>query len=134
MTSIETARQESTKRDELIAAAEAMVPRIRARAAEAEERRRLPAETVRDIVDAGFLRMASPDRYGGCGLDCDAIFEIEAALGRGCGSTAWCYGVWAIHNWATGLFPERAQEEYYANPDVISSSSYYPTNEIGRAS
>ncbi len=113
---------------DLVARAAGLAPDLRARAAAAEERRRLPAETVAQLRAGGLLRAANPTRYGGSGLDCDAIFEVEAELGRACGSTAWCYGVWGIHNWATGLFPERAQDEYYADPDVISSSSYYPTN------
>jgi alkylation response protein AidB-like acyl-CoA dehydrogenase len=114
--------------DALVARAAALAPELRSRAGLAEEQRRLPPETVAQIRSSGLLRAANPARYGGSGLDCDAIFEIEAELGRACGSTAWCYGVWAIHTWATGLFPERAQDEYYADPDVISSSSYYPTN------
>src|SRR5712692_813190 len=115
-------------RDELIGRAAALVPALRERAARAEEQRRISSETIAEIQSAGLLRLASPDPYGGFGLDCDTAFEVEAELGRGCGSTAWCYGVWAIHNWATGLFPEEAQEEYYADPDVLSSSSYYPTD------
>src|SRR6266567_4647938 len=99
-------------REELIRRAAALVPALKQRAAQAEEQRRISPETVDDIRSAGLLRLASPDRYGGCGLDFDTAAEIVAELGRGCGSTGWCYGVWAIHNWATGLFPEEAQEEY----------------------
>lgn len=103
-----------------------MVPLLKRRAAHTEARRRIPQETVDQIIAGGLLRLANPDRYGGYGLDCDTIFEIEMQLGRGCGSSAWCYGVWAIHNWVTGHFPEQAQEEYFADPDVISSTSYTP--------
>jgi 3-hydroxy-9,10-secoandrosta-1,3,5(10)-triene-9,17-dione monooxygenase len=120
--------QAAATRDDLIARAGALVPDLKRRAPATEQARRISDETIAAIRAAGLLRLASPDRFGGCGLDFDAIAEVEAELGRGCGSTAWCYGVWAIHNWATGLFPREAQEEYYADPDVISSSSYYATD------
>jgi alkylation response protein AidB-like acyl-CoA dehydrogenase len=51
----------------------------------------------------------------------------DAVLGRGCGSTSWCYSVWASHNWIVGMYPMQAQEEYFASsPDVLSSSSFGP--------
>src|SRR6266567_112090 len=115
-----------SRAEELIGRAAEMVPALRARAGQAEAERRIPQETADQIVSAGLLRLANPDRYGGCGLDFDTIFEVEAELGRGCGSTAWCYAVWASHNWWLGLFPERAQEEYFSEPDVFSSSSLIP--------
>src|ERR1700730_2953609 len=114
--------------EELATRARALVPSLKQRARDAEQQRRISLESIDAIRSAGLLRAASPDRFGGCGVDCDAIFEIEAELGRGCGSTAWCYGVWGIHNWALGLFSEKAQAEYFDDPDVISSSSYYPTS------
>jgi len=115
-------------REDFVARAAALVPELKRLAPATEEARQISKETVAAIRAAGLLRLASPDRYGGCGLDFDSATEVEAELGRGCGSTAWCYGVWSIHNWATGLFPQEAQEEYYADPDVISSSSYYATD------
>jgi alkylation response protein AidB-like acyl-CoA dehydrogenase len=116
--------------DAPIGRAAAMVPTLRERASLAEAERRIPQETVDEIVASGLLRLAHPDRFGGCGLDFDALFEIEAQLGRGCGSTAWCYAVWASHNWWLGLFPEQAQAEYFSDRDVLSSSSLIPA---GRA-
>jgi 3-hydroxy-9,10-secoandrosta-1,3,5(10)-triene-9,17-dione monooxygenase len=115
-------------REDAVSRASALLPDLKRRAQETEDNRRVSAETVAAIRSAGLLRLASPDAYGGCGLDIESIAAIEAELGRACGSTAWCYGVWGIHNWATGLFPKEAQDEYYADPDVISSSSYYATD------
>jgi 3-hydroxy-9,10-secoandrosta-1,3,5(10)-triene-9,17-dione monooxygenase len=115
-------------REEALSRASALLSDLRGRAQRAEDERHISAQTVAAIRGAGLLRLASPDAYGGCGLDFDTLAEIEAELGRACGSTAWCYGVWGIHNWATGLFPKEAQDEYYADPDVISSSSYYATD------
>jgi 3-hydroxy-9,10-secoandrosta-1,3,5(10)-triene-9,17-dione monooxygenase len=67
-------------------------------------------------------------RFGGLGLDFDVVFDVAAELGRGCGSTAWCYSIWASHNWLAGMFPERAQEEYWGDsPDTLSSTSFNPS-------
>jgi alkylation response protein AidB-like acyl-CoA dehydrogenase len=63
------------------------------------------------------------------GLDLDVVFQIATEFGRGCGSTAWTYSVWASHNWLVGAFPEQAQREYWANSaNVLSSSSFNTSN------
>jgi 3-hydroxy-9,10-secoandrosta-1,3,5(10)-triene-9,17-dione monooxygenase len=52
-------------------------------------------------------------------------------LGRGCGSTAWCYAVWDIHNWMVGHWPLSTQEEYFASgPDTLSSSSFATAGKL----
>src|SRR5215211_5550656 len=91
-------------REELLRRASGLVPRLRERAARAEQLRRLPDETIADFLDAGLLRIGNPDRFGGVGLDVDALFEVALELGRGCGSSAWCYSVLTIVNWLIGLW------------------------------
>ena len=79
---------------------------------------------MRDLHETEALRAAQPSRFGGIGLNFDAVFDVAAELGRGCGSTAWCYSIWASHNWIAGMFPEQAQEEYWAKSyDTLSSTS-----------
>jgi alkylation response protein AidB-like acyl-CoA dehydrogenase len=74
-----------------------------------------------------MLRLANPHSFGGYGLDYDTVLEVVGILGRGCGSTAWCYSVWSSHNWMLGMYPLQAQQEYFAaSPDVLSSSSFAP--------
>lgn len=120
--------RDAVGRDELLRRAAELVPVVAERALMAERLRRIPDETVKDLVGAGLLRIANPDRYGGYGLDYDTVVEIGAELGRGCGSTAWCYTVWSSHNFLIGLYPERAQEEYFGpSPDVICCSAFNPT-------
>jgi 3-hydroxy-9,10-secoandrosta-1,3,5(10)-triene-9,17-dione monooxygenase len=86
---------------------------------------------VQDLVASGLLRIATPARYGGSGHEIDLMFEVAMELGRGCGSTAWCYAVWSIHNWMLGHWPEQAQDEYFADgPDTLSSSSFAPKGRL----
>lgn len=118
-----------TDREELLRRASELVPILRERAAQTEEMRRLPQETVQDYLDAELLRAAQPTRYGGLGLDYDVMLDVAVELSRGCGSAGWCYSIWASHNYVVGTFPQRAQDEYWADSyDTLSSTSFDPSN------
>lgn len=115
-------------RQEWVRRAAELVPMLRQRAAETEALRRIPRETIDALHAAEVLRAVQPKRFGGLGCDFDVAFDIAAELGRGCGSTAWCYGIWASHTWLAGMFPERAQEDYWADsPQTLSSTSFNPS-------
>jgi Acyl-CoA dehydrogenase, N-terminal domain len=117
--------QHRPTRAELLQRAEALVPAFAERAIETEQLRRIPQATLNDLREAGLLRVANPERFGGYGLDYDTVLEITAILGRGCGSTAWCYSVWSSHNWMLGMYPLQVQADYFgSSPDVLSSSSF----------
>ena len=115
-------------RDELLERAAALVPTLAERAARAEQLRQIPRETVDDLIASGLIRIGNPQRYGGHGVDLDTVHETAWELGRGCGSSAWCYSLWATHNWWLGHFPEQAQDEFFASgPDTLFSSGLNPT-------
>lgn len=123
--------EKTFSREQLLQRARDLVPGIKARAAETEKLRQIPAETVHALKASGLLRIANPPRYGGYDLDVDLYYEIASEIGRACGSTAWCYSVWSSHNWLIGHWPEEAQEEYFADgPDVLSSSAFAPTGQL----
>jgi 3-hydroxy-9,10-secoandrosta-1,3,5(10)-triene-9,17-dione monooxygenase len=104
------------------------VPVLKERAARTEQLRQIPPETVQDLVASGLMRLGNPPRYGGLDVDYDAAFEVGWELGRACGSTAWCYSLWTVHNWWVGHFPAPAQEEFFASgPDTRASSALNPT-------
>jgi 3-hydroxy-9,10-secoandrosta-1,3,5(10)-triene-9,17-dione monooxygenase len=114
-------------REELVRLAAGLVPALKERAARAEELRQIPPETVRDLMASGLIRIGNPPRYGGHDVDLDVAYDVGWELGRGCASTAWCYSLWAVHNWWIGHFPERAQDEFFATgPDTIFSSGLNP--------
>lgn len=114
----------STTIAELVGRASAMLPVLRERAPLTEELRRLPDETVKDLVASGLIRIGNPAKYGGLGAEYDAALPVGMELGRACGSSAWCYCLWTVHNWWMGHFPEQAQEEFFAGgPDVLASTS-----------
>ena len=108
-----------------------LVPALKQRARQAEELRHIPAETIRDLKDARLFNIPTPSRFGGSGHEIDLMFRVAMELGRGCGSTAWCYSVLSIHNWMIGHWPLALQEEYFATgPDTLSSSSFAATGKL----
>jgi 3-hydroxy-9,10-secoandrosta-1,3,5(10)-triene-9,17-dione monooxygenase len=114
-------------RDELLRRASQLVPVLKERAARTEKLRQIPPETVHDLVSSGLIRIGNPERYGGHAVDVDVAHEVGWELGRGCGSSAWCYSLWTVHNWWLGHFPEKAQEEFFASgPDTLFSSGLNP--------
>ena len=107
----------------LLARAAQLVPVLRERAGRTERLRRMPPETVEDLVASGLVRVGTPERWGGhVGVDIDTGHAVAWELGRGCGSAAWCGSLWIVHNWWLGHFPEQAQAEFFAaGPDTLSS-------------
>ena len=124
-TSVENLRQQSAipTKEELIGRAEALVPVLRERAADAEKNRRLSDATVQAFRDAGFHKIMQPRRFGGFELGIDTAAECIRTLASGCGSSGWVANLFIIHNWQLGLFPLEAQEEYWADgADPVSST------------
>jgi alkylation response protein AidB-like acyl-CoA dehydrogenase len=104
----------TVSRDECMLRAAQLVPALQERAAQTETRRRIPEETIAALCEADLVRVLVPARYGGLGLDVDVMLDLAAELGRGCASTAWCYSIWAGAAWFVGMYPEQAQDEFWA--------------------
>ena len=109
---------------DLMRRASELVPALKERAAHTEESRRVPPESVEDLLSLGLYRIGVPKRFSGLDMDYRLILDIAAELGRGCGSTAWCYSLWAAHAWLVGYWPLQAQQEVFGeNLDALCSSS-----------
>ena len=118
-------------RAELTARARAMIPALKARSAAAIAARRIPAETIREMREAGFFKILQPKRWGGYEMDPQAFFDVQMALAEGCMSTAWVFGVVGCHNFQMGLFDLRAQEDVWgSDTNVLISSSYQPVGKV----
>jgi len=116
----------------MVERAEVLLPRLRDRAADTEELRRLPPETERDLHEAGLFRIVQPKRVGGAELDYVALVDCAAILGRADASVAWNLANLASHHWMLGMFDKRAQDLVWdrdANA-LIASSFIFPA---GRA-
>jgi alkylation response protein AidB-like acyl-CoA dehydrogenase len=120
------------KREDLVHRAEALIPVLRARAAEADALRQLPAHTARDLKASGIARILQPASYGGCEASFAGMVDILRAIGRGCGSTAWCLAQYIGHNFMVSQWAPAAQETVWRDaPDNLISGILIPL--LGRA-
>lgn len=104
---------------ELIARARALIPALRQRAAACEAEKRIPDETVRDLVEAGFFRITMPKSAGGYAMRPSVLWAVAREIGRGCGSTAWIMSLLGLHPWLVGMFAPEAQRDVFADGDAI---------------
>lgn len=115
----------------LIERARAMVPRLKARAAQATAQRRIPEETIAEMQEAGFFRILQPRRWGGYEMHPNVFFEVQKLLAEGCMSTGWVYGVVGGHPYELALFHDQAQIDVWGEDDsVLVSSSYQPVGKV----
>jgi len=119
--------------EELLARARDLVPTLEARWERADRERRIAPETVAEMQAAGLFRVLQPRRWGGYEMDPQVFYKIQMQLAQGCMSTAWIYGVIAVHNWQLALYEERAQRDVWGEDSAtLISSSYMPKGELRR--
>lgn len=102
-----------TVAEDVLAAAEALVPLLRERAVETDEHRRISDDTYRRLQDAGFFHILKPKRYGGLEFSEHEHARVAMTLARGCASTAWVFSILSSDNMAILAFPEETQEEIW---------------------
>ena len=131
---VKTAKVQSAvpTKAEMIARAEALLPALRERSADAEKNRRMSDETVRELRAAGFAKILQPKRFGGYELGPDTATEVIRTIATACASTGWVTNLFVLHSWQVSLFPIEAQEEYWAGSDdrLCSTVSFAPQSEM----
>lgn len=117
--------------DQVLDGIHELLPTLRARAQEAEDNRRVPDDSIKEIRKTGFFRMLQPSRYGGMESGLVPFYSAVKLIASACGSTGWISSVLGAHTWHLANFPEQAQDDFWAkNPDALLSSAYPP---MGRA-
>ena len=109
--------------DEIVARARRVAIAIKENAAQADDLRRVPDESVRLMKEQGLLQVIQPRRAGGWEMSMRAHMDVIAALAEGCGSAAWVAGVAHAHSWLLGHFPEQALQEVYGKTPVTLVSA-----------
>jgi 3-hydroxy-9,10-secoandrosta-1,3,5(10)-triene-9,17-dione monooxygenase len=108
-----------------------LLPVLRERAQETEDRRSLPAETVKSLAEVGVFQLLQPARFGGIQAHPLTFLHAVRLLAGACGSTGWVASVIGVHNWQLALFPDQAQEDVWgSDPGTRMSSSYAPTGKV----
>lgn len=114
--------------DRLVKKAKELVPAIRDRAAIAEQMRRIPDETIREFVSAGFFRSFRPRRFGGYELDYGPPqLAIYPEIAKACASSAWVMAIIGSKPWVVGMFRKEAQDDIYGEkPEAIVCDALAP--------
>jgi len=108
-----------------------LLPVLKDRAQETEDRRQLSAETVKSLAATGFFRLLQPARFGGLEADPITFLSCVRDIASACGSSGWVSSVIGVHNWQLALFPDQAQQDVWGeDPGTLMSSSYAPTGKI----
>nr|BAU98045.1 FMNH2 dependent monooxygenase [Streptomyces sp. RI-77] len=99
------------------------------------ERRRIDADLVKAMREAGFMRHFVPARYGGAAGTFTDLLAAVATLGEACPATAWCASLFASTPRFVPCFPEAGQREFWAEgPDTAFVCSVLPFGEATPAS
>lgn len=124
---------QTTTREQLVRNAAESASTLREHADWSEENRRIHDKSVQVLADAGLFRMRAPAQYGGHQSDTRTLYEVAVELGRADGSAAWTASVYWIPTWMAGLFPDGAQAEVFATPDVRICGTLSPTGTAAPA-
>src|SRR5262249_33139501 len=114
---------------ELLSRARSTAAIVRAWVQETEATRRIADEVIAHMREAELFRILQPRAYGGFEYGFDVFAELVATIGRGCGSSAWVYGLGAVHQWFVACFPKEAQEEFWADPGAIAAGFFVPVGK-----
>jgi alkylation response protein AidB-like acyl-CoA dehydrogenase len=119
----------------VLARAESFHALIREHAAQGEQERRVPNETMRALIDAGVFRLGQPARYGGAQADIRSTIELSGIVGEADGSTAWLVAIHNLLAFLVGFYGEEAQHDVWGdNPEALVGGVFAPTATTTRAS
>jgi 3-hydroxy-9,10-secoandrosta-1,3,5(10)-triene-9,17-dione monooxygenase len=101
---------------------------LKSRAFEADKARRVPDQSIRDLLEAELFQLLVPRRFGGFEQRFTTVLDVGLELARGCGSTAWLYCLLCNHHWILAQYPLEAQEEVYGG----RSHAFFPQTVSGK--
>ncbi|HTZ01562.1 MAG TPA: acyl-CoA dehydrogenase family protein [Xanthobacteraceae bacterium] len=119
---------------DILGRARDLAPAFGKRAEAAEEGRRIPEASVKDMLDAGFARILLPREIGGYGLGFDSWCDVTRELSKAEASHGWCAGLIIHHAHLVAQFPRAGQEAVWADGvDVPIAASFAPAAKAVRA-
>ena len=121
------AQQTVTSREELVARATSLIPKLKERQVETEEIGKMPDATIEDLNRAGLLRLFQAKIFGGYQENMRTYTEVVTEIGRGCGSTAWFVALSNIRGYmASYIFGRKALDEIFSKEDVVLAGNFKP--------
>jgi alkylation response protein AidB-like acyl-CoA dehydrogenase len=111
---------------DLLAAARGFQTELRARAAEIESGRQLPADIAQRFAEAGFYRACVPEAYGGLEVDPLTLSTLIETIAHADGSAAWCVMIGATTGLLGAYMPATTARDLFADQNLILSGVYAP--------
>lgn len=116
--------------DELVDRIRTLQPMLAKNAAQGETDRRVVEESIIALTEAGVFKVAQPRRYGGYETSMRTMLDVSSAVAEADGGTSWVVALCNVCAWMTGLFPQRAQDDVWAEtPEAKVSGVLAPTAE-----
>lgn len=116
--------------EQVLRAIQDLAPTIRARAAEIEKARRLPADLAATLAQAGVFRMAVPKSVGGLEIEPATLLRVIEAAGAADASVGWCVMIGATAGMNSAYLPKEIASEIFGPPETITGGVFAP---LGRA-
>ncbi len=116
---------------ELIGRAEDLAPLVASQSLNGERTGAVSRDVIKACCDAGFMQIMVPRRYGGHELDYGTMARVVAAMAPGCTSSAWVISFMIGHNYIHALFPQRLQDEIFADkPWALTPGTIAPSFQL----
>jgi indole-3-acetate monooxygenase len=96
------------------------------RAAEGERERKLSADLVEALIEAGFFRLCVPASIGGVEADTATTVEVCEELARGDSAAGWCIAVMSTAGMLAAYIPEEAAREAYGDTRSVVGGVFAP--------
>ena len=103
---------------------------IKARAAEIEKARRLPADLAATLAKAGLFRLAVPREIGGLEADPATLFRVIETVAEADASVSWCLMIGATSGVSAAYLSTSVAQQIFGQPETIVGGVYAP---MGRA-
>ncbi len=117
--------------EEALEKAKSLAKVIRERGKYTEELRKIPKETIDDIVKSGLVRLLQPARWGGHELPLEALVDTTIEISKADPSSGWCYTLLGLHSYMLAGWPEQAQQEVWSqNQDALIASAFAPIGKV----
>jgi alkylation response protein AidB-like acyl-CoA dehydrogenase len=118
--------QSAAAKAQPVEAAQALSAGIRDRAEHIERHRRLPAELVHALAEAGLFRMCVPQAFGGGEVVAATMVEAIEEIAKADGSAAWCVMIGATSGLVSAYLPEAVARDIYAAPHHVTGGVFAP--------
>ena len=111
----------------LISRAREIAPLVAAEAENTDRNGAISDKVIDAFCEAQLLEILVPKRFGGHELNYETMARVVYEIAPHCTSTAWVLSFYIGHNFIHSLFPEKSQEEVFANrPYALTPGTVAP--------